>query len=132
MSRVSFHRAKVQNLLLPDQSVDQLVCHMAFMLMLPVEPVVQEISRVLKTKGRFTAVIGGRSSAGLYAELQKANFQWIQARYPRVQEVKAGAPGVGSVEGLKELFSTRLGFGSIQAFGSLGFPMRSFTVVKDA
>ncbi len=46
--RVSFELAPAEKLPLRDASVDQIVCHMAFMLMLPVEPVVAEIARVLK------------------------------------------------------------------------------------
>ena len=84
-TRVRFYRAKARQIPLPDQSVDHIVCHMAFMLMLPVEPVVREISRLLKPSGKFSAVIGSKTTVGLFSEIRKANFQFIHSRYPKVK-----------------------------------------------
>ena len=114
-ARVTFKKAKAQNLPLPDQSADHVVCHMAFMLMLPIEPVVQEISRVLKPDGTFSAVVGSRLSTDLWAEIQKLTFQFIDSKYPKIRETRSGDPRVGTLEGLRELFKPVLGFGEPSA-----------------
>jgi SAM-dependent methyltransferase len=44
-------------LTLPAGSVEVVVCHMALMLMEPVEPVLAEIARILEPGGRFIAVV---------------------------------------------------------------------------
>ncbi|HEY8768663.1 MAG TPA: class I SAM-dependent methyltransferase [Dehalococcoidia bacterium] len=56
--RVSLLDGKAQDLPLADASVDAVISHMAFMLTVPVEPVVHEIARVLSPGGVFSAVIG--------------------------------------------------------------------------
>ncbi len=54
----TLHQGLAQQLPLPDASVDRVLCHMAFMLLLPVEPVIAEVARVLRPGGRFAAVVG--------------------------------------------------------------------------
>jgi SAM-dependent methyltransferase len=49
--------ARAQDLPFGTASIDAVLCHMAFMLMTPVEPVVREISRVLKPGGIFSFVV---------------------------------------------------------------------------
>jgi len=46
-----------QHLALPGGSVDHAVCHMALMLMDPVEPVIAAVASVLKPGGTFTAIV---------------------------------------------------------------------------
>ncbi|HEY8270200.1 MAG TPA: class I SAM-dependent methyltransferase [Pseudobdellovibrionaceae bacterium] len=59
-AKVKLLEAKAQSLPLPDNSVDFVLCHMAFMLMDGIENVVSEIHRVLKPGGTFSAVVGGK------------------------------------------------------------------------
>lgn len=50
--------ALAQDLPLPDSSQDAVLCHMAFMLMRPLDEVLHELARVLKPGGMFAAVVG--------------------------------------------------------------------------
>jgi SAM-dependent methyltransferase len=56
--------ARAQAMPFPDARFDAVTCHMALMLMDPVEPVLAEIQRVLKPGGRFAAVVSGPVAAG--------------------------------------------------------------------
>ena len=112
--RVIFHCSKAQSLPIENNSVDLILCHMAFMLMVPIEPVISEISRVLKSQGRFSAIIRGPDMHGLFGDIQQLVFQFIDTRYPKVREVKSGDQRVFSQEGLKQLFKPKLGFKKIE------------------
>jgi SAM-dependent methyltransferase len=103
--RVSLYQTKAHVLPLENASVDAVFCHMAFMLMTPVEPVVQEIERVLKPGGKFCSVVGGFERAkGFIDELQSLKIDFIDSRYPAAREVRAGDPRAQSLAGLHELF----------------------------
>lgn len=102
--RVYLHLATAQSLPLETGSVDHVLCHMAFMLMLPIEPVILELGRVLKPGGKFSAVIGSRADTGLFDEIRQTTFRYIDSRYPKVRESRSGDPRVSSAEGLSELF----------------------------
>jgi SAM-dependent methyltransferase len=109
--RASFLRAEARRVPLESQSVDAVLCHMAFMLMSPVEPAVAELSRVLKGGGRFAAVTGNpKGSRGPYAEIQKLVSQFLVSRYPKIKDAKAGDGRVNTLEGLGELFRRDRGF----------------------
>lgn len=58
-SKIQLLEAKAQSLPLPSNSVNFVLCHMAFMLMDGIENVVSEVHRVLKPGGIFSAVVGG-------------------------------------------------------------------------
>lgn len=58
-SPVQFLEGRAQKIPLSSNSVDFVLCHMAFMLMDEIEQVVSEIHRVLKPGGTFSAVVGG-------------------------------------------------------------------------
>jgi len=58
---VSFLHEPAQRLSLPTASVDVVLCHMALMLMAPLEPVVAELRRVLRPQGLFSAVVNAYS-----------------------------------------------------------------------
>ena len=50
---VDLRQESAQKLSLADQSIDMAVCHLALMLMRPLEPVLAEVARVLKAGGSF-------------------------------------------------------------------------------
>jgi ubiquinone/menaquinone biosynthesis C-methylase UbiE len=109
--RVSFFHGKAQKLPFKDGSADLVLCHMAFMLMLPLEPVVSELARVLAPQGKFSAVIGNRNAhRGFFAEIARTAFGFISARYPKINEARSGDPRIFSEEGLQTLFKKELGF----------------------
>ena len=104
-ARVRFVNAKAQNLPLDSQSVDAIFCHMAFMLMRPLDPVVQEICRVLKPRGIFAAVIGNRGARqDFWTDLIDEVVRCIQQFYPQFKPVRNGNPRVFSESGLRSLF----------------------------
>jgi ubiquinone/menaquinone biosynthesis C-methylase UbiE len=109
--QISFFQASGQRLPLEDRSIDLTLCHMAFMLMMPLEPVVAEIGRVLKPGGRFAATIGnGAKSTGLCATLLGMIQTFVKNECPQIASAKSGDPRVRSMAGLEELFSRAEGF----------------------
>lgn len=63
------HLARAQQLAVADASVDLVLCHMALMLLSPVEPALAEVARVLKPGGRFAVVVGTGPATGAWATL---------------------------------------------------------------
>ncbi len=116
--QVKLHQARAQELPLPNSSVDAIVSHMAFMLMLPVEPVVAEIHRVLKSGGSFSAVISNRrGNVGFFDEALTLAAPYVERCYPGRKEARTGDVRVQNEAGLKELFSPKTGFdGSLDLF----------------
>ncbi|MDZ4662015.1 MAG: class I SAM-dependent methyltransferase [Pseudomonadota bacterium] len=108
---VSFINAKAQSLPVEDASQDVILCHMAFVLMRPIESVVKEISRVLKPGGVFSAVTGNpRSRQVFWGEVQGFIFEFIDSRFPKVREANWSDGRVNTEDGLKTLFSKQLEF----------------------
>ena len=62
--RVEFKCESAQKLSLKSESIDIILCHLALMLMLPLEPVINEMGRVLKPGGKLAAVISGSKTFG--------------------------------------------------------------------
>lgn len=124
--RVSFENAQAQAIPVPDKSADAILCHMAFMLMLPVEPVVSEIARVLKPGGIFSAVIGGPRGGGKghWGEIQKAMSDFMISRHPTLKEARSGDPRIQTEAGIAELFRRDLGFSRVEAFEGIELDVR--------
>jgi SAM-dependent methyltransferase len=99
---------RAQRLPLLDRSVDYLLCHMALMLMDPVEEVVREIDRVLKPGGVFCAVVGvGDSGGGAYADFVAVLRETLGRR--QLAPLALGDPRTQSAEGLRALFGPESG-----------------------
>lgn len=109
LAGVELVRARADALPLDSARFGAVVSHMAFMLMTPLDAVVDEISRVLAPGGRFVAAVGGGPCADDAFEL----FLGVLARHktsiprlpPRLGDKRARAP-----EGLRELFHEESGF----------------------
>jgi ubiquinone/menaquinone biosynthesis C-methylase UbiE len=114
-----------QSLPLPVASVDAALCHLAFMLMVPIEPVVQELARVLRPGGIFSAVVGSTTTPtparedGHELDTQRALWRQIgvtlrqfwQEEYPQLQtDGRAGDSRAMTLDGWKELFRPEMGF----------------------
>src|SRR5579864_3918483 len=115
-----------QSLPLAAATFDVVLCHLAFMLMVPVEPVVQELARVLRPGGVFSAVVGSTSnpasdhaSGGQELDTQRALWRQIgatlrqfwQEEYPQLQtDGRVGDLRSLTVEGWRELFGPETGF----------------------
>ena len=94
---------RAQDIALPDASIDYAVCHLAFMLMQPIEPVIEKLGALLKPGGSFAAIVPGgasRSEASLIfrSALDKA------MKAEGVQPIAIGDARTTSAHGLAELF----------------------------
>jgi ubiquinone/menaquinone biosynthesis C-methylase UbiE len=122
--RVSFVLGKAQDMPFEAQSFDVVFCHMAFMLMSPIEPVIKEIARILKPGGVFAAVTSSRlEGSEFWQQVCKVKYSFIDRRYPKLRDAKAGDRRVYSTEGLKSLFTQSLGFTEVNAFEDFAIEM---------
>lgn len=90
--RGSFVEGRAQAMPFADAAFDAVVSHMALMLMLPIEPVIAELTRVLRPGGRLSVVVGGKPGprgvvqAGFFDALRSAQtdadraFRWGDGR----------------------------------------------------
>jgi SAM-dependent methyltransferase len=104
--RVSFVLGRAQGLPLTNAWADYILCHMVFMLMVPLDPVVAEIRRVLKPGAVFAAVIGNTKNAvpTIWNDILNSVYGPIFQRYPKIKEAVMGDARVNSAEGLQALF----------------------------
>jgi ubiquinone/menaquinone biosynthesis C-methylase UbiE len=120
---VRLYECLAQDLALPDESIDVALCHLAFMLMLPIEPVVQELARVLRSNGIFSAVVVSTSAPAasdghelaapraLWTHAAAALRQFWQTEYPRMQtEGRVGDARAMTEAGWRQLFRPELGY----------------------
>lgn len=105
---VEFRRARAQETGLKSNSVDAVVCHMGFMLMLPIEQVVDELMRVLKPGGLFTAVVSNRSvRTGPFKEVLDIVSKTLHEKFPKMASPATGDPRTETEEGMNSLFEGR-------------------------
>lgn len=57
--KASLVQGRAQELPFADSSFDRVTCHLALMLMRPVDEVIREVRRVLRPGGSFVAIVGG-------------------------------------------------------------------------
>ncbi|MBI1861404.1 MAG: class I SAM-dependent methyltransferase [Deltaproteobacteria bacterium] len=101
---VAFLEAMAHKTGLEDNSIDAVVCHMAFMLMTPIEPVVAEIQRILKPGGIFSAVIGNRpDTRGPLVTVRETVGKFMHKEFPKMAAPVTGDPRVESEDGLSEI-----------------------------
>ncbi|MGB7405559.1 MAG: class I SAM-dependent methyltransferase [Pacificimonas sp.] len=107
--RVSLRRAMAQDLdFLPTGSVNAVLCHWALTLMHPVEPVLQEIGRVLATGGLFAAIVDGpMDSAPGYRAVNDLIFDHVARAYPAYGTTDLGDPRIRDHEALTQLLGTQ-------------------------
>jgi SAM-dependent methyltransferase len=108
-AEVELRLERAQQLSLPDATADVVVCHLALMLMDPVEPVVRQIARVLKPGGSFVALVSGDMVRG------DAWEAFVSVARSLVAEEAAPPPMLGdgrtqSAAGLRSLFGPETGF----------------------
>lgn len=102
-------QARAQSLPLPDDSVDAVLSHLAWMLMSDVTEVVAEVRRVLRPGGVFAAMVGGGPKVGdafeLFLDLLTPLVRREGLRTPRMGDVRCR-----SETGLRELLGSAAGF----------------------
>jgi SAM-dependent methyltransferase len=103
---------RAQHLSLVDRSVDVVLCHLAFMLMLPVEPVVAEVARVLKPGGLFAAVVNRPESSDVIHTAARTEMgRFFRHAFPHMTASPlVGDPRVATQAGLEQLFSPERGY----------------------
>ncbi len=95
------HCQQVPPLPLPDGSVDVVVCHMALMLLEPLEPILAEIARVLAPGAGFVAIVN-RYVVDPVNEIYR---KWLHRTTAEagLARFRVGDPRVYTTEGLTEL-----------------------------
>lgn len=91
----------------PDGSFDAILCHMAFMLMNPIEPVANEIYRLLKPGGIFAAVVGSiPNSIDPLSIFRKTFRAFVTEKFPKYAPPITGDSRVYNDEKIHEIFPT--------------------------
>ena len=97
--------SKAQNLTaIDDNSIDIVLCHWALTLMDPIAPVLDEVRRVLTSKGRFAALVDGPMNiAPGYKEVHDLIYSYVQEEIPSYGEIDLGDPRIRGSESLSDL-----------------------------
>ena len=104
---VDLFELKAQNLTaIDDNSIDVVLCHWALTLMKPITPVLNEVSRVLSSGGRFAALVDGpMNAAPKYSDVHNLIYRFVQAKLPKYGEIDLGDPRIRSTDSLKHILS---------------------------
>ena len=102
---VDLFELKAQNLkAIDDNSIDVVLCHWALTLMKPITPVLNEVSRVLSSGGRFAALVDGpMNAAPKYSDVHNLIYRFVQAKLPKYGEIDLGDPRIRSTDRSKNL-----------------------------
>ena len=104
-SRVNLIKSKAQNLnAISDNSIDIVLCHWALTLMDPIAPVLNEVRRVLTSRGRFAALVDGPMNAAPgYADVHNLIYSYVQEEIPSYGEIDLGDSRIRGRESLSNL-----------------------------
>ena len=104
-SGVNLIESKAQNLTaINDNSIDIVLCHWALTLMDPIAPVLDEVRRVLTSKGQFAALVDGPMNAAPgYTEVHDLIYSYVQEEIPSYGEIDLGDPRIRGSESLSNL-----------------------------
>ena len=102
---VGLFELKAQNLVaIDDNSIDVVLCHWALTLMKPITPVLNEVSRVLSSSGRFAALVDGpMNAAPKYSDVHNLIYRFVQVKLPKYGEIDLGDPRIRSTDSLRDL-----------------------------
>lgn len=107
---IQFLCEKAQSLSIASNTIDVIFCHLGLMLFNPIEPVIKEMSRVLKQGGFFVAnLISSENHSAVFEEYCKITHAY-ERHISEAQQFSWGDPRVNTSEGLKELFGVDHGF----------------------
>ena len=72
--------------------------------MKPITPVLNEVSRVLSSGGRFAALVDGpMNAAPKYSDVHNLIYRFVQAKLPKYGEIDLGDPRIRSTDRSKNL-----------------------------
>jgi SAM-dependent methyltransferase len=116
---VDFRLEPARALTLPDRSVDVALCHMALMLLSPLEPALREVGRVLKPGGTFAAVVGRGWRPGPIQELFRETFRQALGEYGGTPIATLGDERTRTRDGLVAAFAASGAFHGTLEFEEL-------------
>ena len=104
-SGVDLIKSRAQNLTaINDNSIDIVLCHWALTLMDPIAPVLNEVRRVLTSRGRFAALVDGPMNAAPgYADVHNLIYSYAQEEIPSYGEIDLGDSRIRGRESLSNL-----------------------------
>ena len=104
-SGVDLIKSKAQNLTaINDNSIDIVLCHWALTLMDPIDPVLNEVRRVLTSRGRFAALVDGPMNAAPgYVDVHNLIYSYAQEEIPSYGEIDLGDSRIRGRESLSNL-----------------------------
>ena len=104
---VDLFQLEAQNLTaIKNNSTDVVLCHWALTLMDPIAPVLNEISRILSSGGKFAALINGpMDTAPGYSEVYNLIYKYVQTKLPNYGEIDLGDPRIRGAKSLEHLLS---------------------------
>ena len=87
-----------------DNSIDIVLCHWALTLMDPIEPVLNEVKRILTSKGQFAAIVDGPMDiAPGYKRVHDLIYSYVQEEIPSYGKIDLGDPRIRRSESLSIL-----------------------------
>ena len=104
-SGVDLIKSRAQNLTaINDNSIDIVLCHWALTLMDPIAPVLNEVRRVLTSRGRFAALVDGPMNAAPgYVDVHNLIYSYAQEEIPSYGEIDLGDSRIRGRESLSNL-----------------------------
>ncbi len=104
---VDLFQLEAQNLTaINNDSIDVVLCHWALTLMDPIAPVLNEISRILSSSGKFAALVNGpMDTAPGYSDVYNLIYKYVQTKLPNYGEIDLGDPRIRGTKSLKYLVS---------------------------
>lgn len=121
---VKFLLERAQATSLPNASADAVLCHMALMLMTPLEAVLAEQARVLKPGGVFAAVVGRGWKPGPVQELFREAFRQALGEHGGTPIGALGDERTRTREGLVAAFAAAGGFSGRPEFVEMDMTLR--------
>ena len=102
---VDLFQLEAQNLTaINNDSIDVVLCHWALTLMDPIAPVLNEISRILSSGGKFAALVNGpMDTAPGYSDVYNLIYKYVQTKLPNYGEIDLGDPRIRGTKSLKYL-----------------------------
>lgn len=102
---IKLHQGTAQNLhFVGDHSIDVMLCHWALTLLNDVPLVLQEIDRVLRPRGVFSAIVDGDpSTAPMYTQVHDIIYRWVEEVCPQYGVSDLGDPRVRTADALHGL-----------------------------
>ena len=116
-TKIKFITASAQNLPFKSSSIDAVFCHLGLMVMRPLNPVIKEISRVLKPNGIFSAVIQDTEHKNiLYNQFCSLVDDELSKEFPGLTSISFSDKRLNSIDSSRNLLELFFSNNSIISF----------------